>query len=60
MAKSCDIERCSSKGSFPVESTDDYVICTKHAELWRSTGMRLRANPKKHTLELVEVTISEY
>ena len=45
--------------SFPLESTVDYVICTKHAELWRSTGMRLRANAAKHTLRLVEVTVSD-
>lgn len=59
MAKTCDIERCYNKGSFPLESNDDYTICTKHAELWRSTGMRLRADAKKHTLKLVEVTVSD-
>jgi hypothetical protein len=59
MARMCDIERCYNKGSFPLESSKDYVICNKHAEQWRSTGMRLRANPKKHTLKLVEVTISD-
>jgi hypothetical protein len=59
MTRVCDIERCSNKGSFPLESEADYLLCTKHREQWRSTGMRLRANPKKHTLKLVEVTISD-
>jgi nitrite reductase/ring-hydroxylating ferredoxin subunit len=59
MARTCDIERCSNKGSYDLESPQKYVLCTKHAEQWRSTGMRLRTNPKKHTLRLVEVTVSD-
>ena len=37
----------------------DYMLCTKHAEEWRTTGMRLRTNPKKHTLRLVEVSVAD-
>ena len=59
MARMCDIERCYNKGSYDLESTLDYKLCTKHAEQWKSTGMRLRTNPKKHTLRLVEVSIAD-
>jgi hypothetical protein len=58
-ARTCDIERCSNKGSFPLEATRDYMLCTKHAEQWRTTGMRLRANDKKRSLRLVEVFIAD-
>ena len=58
MTARCDIERCHNKGTFELESSD-YVLCNKHAEQWRSTGMRLRANHEKRTLRLVEVTISD-
>jgi hypothetical protein len=59
MARTCDIERCHNKGSYPLESWHDYVLCTKHAEQWRSTGLRLRADPKKHSLRLVEVNVAD-
>ena len=59
MARTCDIERCRNSGTFPLESTNDYVICTKHKEQWRSSALRLRADPKKRTLRLVEVTVSD-
>jgi hypothetical protein len=59
MARICDIERCYNKGSFDLESQRDYALCTKHHDLWKSTGMRLRTNPKKHTLRLVEVSVAD-
>jgi len=59
MPRTCDIEKCHNKGSFPLETTDGYVICTKHADQWRSTGLRLRAIPKTRKLRLVEVTVSD-
>jgi hypothetical protein len=59
MARQCDIERCYNKGSYPLESSADYFLCTKHAKQWRSTGMRLRADAKKHTLRLVEISIAD-
>lgn len=59
MAPGCDIERCSNKGSFRLDTAQDYMLCTKHAEQWKTTGMRLRMDPKKRALRLVEVTISD-
>ncbi|MEX0664327.1 MAG: hypothetical protein WD598_06090 [Acidimicrobiia bacterium] len=59
MAKVCDIERCYNKGSFELESAIDYSLCAKHADQWKNTGMRLRTNPKKHTLRLVEVSVAD-
>ena len=54
----CDIERCYNKGTYEVEQTK-YWLCTKHEQEWRSSGLRLRANPKKHTLKLVVVTVPD-
>jgi hypothetical protein len=54
MAGLCDIERCYNKGTHEVEQTRNYMLCTEHDQEWRSSGLRLRANPKKHTLKLVE------
>jgi hypothetical protein len=55
----CDIERCYNKGSFQLEGRDDYVLCSKHEHEWRDSHLRLRANAKKHTLRLVEVTVAD-
>ena len=59
MARTCDIERCPNKGTYPLESRQDYLICAKHAEQWRSTSLRLHTNPKTRKLRLVEVTVSD-
>lgn len=59
MARTCDIERCYNKGSHALESQTDYMLCTKHQQEWRETGLRLRTNPKKHTLRLVEVSVAD-
>jgi hypothetical protein len=57
MAHVCDIERCYNKGTYELENASDYRLCTKHEQQWRNTGLRLRANAKKHTLKLVEVNV---
>ena len=54
MAGLCDIERCFNKGTHEVRQTRNYMLCTDHEHEWRRGGLRLRANPKKHTLKLVE------
>ncbi|MBM3673065.1 MAG: hypothetical protein FJW86_12925 [Actinobacteria bacterium] len=59
MAKTCDIERCSNKGSYDLDTQQRQMLCTKHAEQWRSSGMRLRTNPKNRRLRLVEVHVSD-
>jgi hypothetical protein len=59
MARACDIERCYNKGTFTLESMDSYILCAKHKEQWQTTEMRLRSNPRKHTLRLVEVQVSD-
>lgn len=59
MANVCDVERCYNKGTYEVEQAD-YMLCAKHEKEWRGSGMRLRANAKKHTLRLVEVFIADH
>jgi hypothetical protein len=59
MARNCDIERCYNKGSHPLESALDYVLCTKHVREWQDGDQRLRTDARKHTLRLVEVTVSD-
>ena len=59
MARVCDIERCSNKGAYPLETERDHILCNKHADQWRSTGMRLRTHPKKRSLRLVEVHVAD-
>jgi hypothetical protein len=55
MAGLCDIERCNNKGTYELDHTSNYRLCETHEQEWRGSGRRLRANPKKHTLKLVEV-----
>ena len=59
MARLCDIERCYNNGSYKLEGESDYQLCTKHEHEWRESDLRLRANAKKHTLRLVEVTVAD-
>jgi hypothetical protein len=59
MGRLCDIERCYNKGAFPVEGQSDYALCAKHQHEWRESDLRLRANAKKHTLRLVEITVAD-
>jgi hypothetical protein len=59
MARLCDIERCYNNGSYKLEGESDYALCTKHEHEWRESDLRLRANAKKHTLRLVEVTVAD-
>jgi hypothetical protein len=59
MARLCDIERCYNKGSYTLEGQSDYALCAKHEKEWHESDLRLRANAKKHTLKLVEVTVSD-
>jgi hypothetical protein len=58
MAKPCDVERCQEEGAIQLKKAD-YRICKAHAKEWKSGGMRLRANVKKHTLRLVEVPVED-
>ncbi len=58
MADICDIERCSNQSTYQLKQAD-YHLCNKHLQEWKGGGRRLRANAKKHTLRLVEVTIAD-
>jgi hypothetical protein len=53
MAGLCDIERCYNKGTYELESKN-YWLCAEHEQQWRNSEFRIRANPTKHTLKLVE------
>jgi hypothetical protein len=51
----CDIERCKKRATYDIETMIDYSLCAQHEQEWRNSGKRLRTNPKKHTLRLIEV-----
>ena len=59
MAGLCDIERCYNKGTYELDQTSNYWLCATHEQEWRGSGLRLRTNPKKHTLKLVEVILTD-
>ena len=54
MAGLCDIERCYNKGTYELEQSKNYWLCAEHEQEWRNSELRIRANPMKHTLKLVE------
>lgn len=57
MAGLCDIERCHNKGTYELEQSKNYWLCEEHEQEWRNSELRIRANPMKHTLKLVETRV---